>query len=104
MRLIDTKTGFFVDFPDFSMAPSYAILSHTWDSKGEQTYQDVREIQERYKRATRRASTNPRIYGPIANTVPEPELPPDKEMVPCDRLFFRQANSASFLSCFCADH
>ncbi|KAI1790889.1 heterokaryon incompatibility protein-domain-containing protein [Ganoderma leucocontextum] len=50
MRLIDTETGFFVDFPDFSTAPPYAILSHTWDPKGEQTYQEVREIQERFKR------------------------------------------------------
>ncbi|KAI1797060.1 heterokaryon incompatibility protein-domain-containing protein [Ganoderma leucocontextum] len=45
MRLLDTHTGHFVEFYDISNI-RYAILSHTWDPRGEQTYQDVREIQE----------------------------------------------------------
>ena len=34
-----------MDFPDATRLPPYAILSHTWDSESEQTYQDVRDIQ-----------------------------------------------------------
>ncbi|KAM5539277.1 hypothetical protein V8D89_007150 [Ganoderma adspersum] len=45
MRLLNTHTGHFVDFYDISNL-RYAILSHTWDPHGEQTYQDVKEIQE----------------------------------------------------------
>ena len=44
MRLLDTETGRFVEI----FKPSeveYAILSHTWDPEGEQTFQDVRRIQ-----------------------------------------------------------
>ena len=44
MRLLDTETGLFVDFPDESKVPDYAILSHTWDPQGEQTYQELRTI------------------------------------------------------------
>ncbi|PIL27502.1 hypothetical protein GSI_10653 [Ganoderma sinense ZZ0214-1] len=44
MRLLDTETGRFADFPDESKVPSYAILSHTWDPQGEQTYQELRTI------------------------------------------------------------
>lgn len=82
MRLIDTETGFFVEFTDFSTVPPYAILSHTWDSKGEQTYQEVREIQESYKRGTRQAS-NPREHGSVTSPVPESQPPPD-DVVPSD--------------------
>ena len=46
MRLLNTHTGQFVDFYDISNL-RYAILSHTWDPHGEQTYQDVKEIQQR---------------------------------------------------------
>ena len=50
MRLIDTKTGKFVDFVDSSTAPLYAILSHTWARapKREQSYQEVVKIQEKF--------------------------------------------------------
>ncbi|KAI1796879.1 HET-domain-containing protein [Ganoderma leucocontextum] len=44
MRLLNTETGQFVEI----FKPSeveYAILSHTWDPEGEQTFQDVRRIQ-----------------------------------------------------------
>ena len=50
MRLIDTQTGKFVEFFDLEKIPPYAILSHTWDPAptGEQSYQDVVKIQEKY--------------------------------------------------------
>ena len=44
MRLLLTATGQFVEFPE-PRAIKYAILSHTWDPWGEQTFQDVRESQ-----------------------------------------------------------
>ena len=44
MRLLHVKTGEFVDFPDEAQLPTYAILSHTWDPQGEQSYQNVKEI------------------------------------------------------------
>ncbi|TBU51618.1 hypothetical protein BD310DRAFT_890577 [Dichomitus squalens] len=47
MRVIHTRTGQFVDVPDFRKV-RYAILSHTWDPGGEQTYQDIRRIQASY--------------------------------------------------------
>lgn len=48
MWLIDIKTGEFVEFLDSKITPPYAILSHTWDTDGEQTYQEVVKIQEKY--------------------------------------------------------
>ena len=46
MRCLDTHTGEFVDInPECT---NYAILSHTWDEGGEQTYTELREIQKRY--------------------------------------------------------
>lgn len=53
MRLIDTETGEFVDFVDPKRTPPYAILSHTWDKGGEQTYQEVVKIQEKYRHDVR---------------------------------------------------
>ena len=47
MRLLDTQTGQFVEKDPVRDKIQYAILSHTWDSSGEQTYQDLREIQNR---------------------------------------------------------
>ena len=47
MRVLDTHTGQFEDInPKRNIA--YAILSHTWDPEGEQTYQKLRKIQKRY--------------------------------------------------------
>lgn len=46
MRLLDTQTGQFVE--EDPACVEYAILSHTWRSNGEQTYQELREIQKRY--------------------------------------------------------
>ncbi|KAM5546071.1 hypothetical protein V8D89_000197 [Ganoderma adspersum] len=48
MRLLDTVTGQFVEVTD-SGAVEYAILSHTWDSTGEQSYQELRRIQDDYR-------------------------------------------------------
>ncbi|KAM5546022.1 hypothetical protein V8D89_000148 [Ganoderma adspersum] len=46
MRLLGTNTGHFVEKdPKFT---KYAILSHTWDKAGEQTYKELRKIQKRY--------------------------------------------------------
>ena len=67
MRLLNTYTGEFCEFPDHSQAPRYAILSHTWSLAGEQTYQDVRKIQEAFIAATDRTSHQinapPRLAG-----------------------------------------
>ena len=57
MRLLDTKTGHFVEkdpegcdvFGRPQARFKYAILSHTWDQDGEQTYGELREIQRRYE-------------------------------------------------------
>lgn len=47
MRLLDTETGQFVDRdPEWTV---YAILSHVWDEEGEQTYEQLKNIQRRYK-------------------------------------------------------
>lgn len=47
LRVLDTHTGQFVQINH--MSTSYAILSHTWDhEKGEQTFQELQEIQRRY--------------------------------------------------------
>ena len=48
MRFLDTWTGQFVERDPRDQETRYAILSHTWDSKGEQTYQELRDIQRRY--------------------------------------------------------
>ncbi|KAI1783429.1 HET-domain-containing protein [Ganoderma leucocontextum] len=46
MRVLDTTTGQFVEI-DLERA-TYAILSHTWDPAGEQTYHELRDIQRRH--------------------------------------------------------
>ncbi|TBU57944.1 hypothetical protein BD310DRAFT_852318, partial [Dichomitus squalens] len=45
MRLLDVWTGQFVEKDP--KKTQYAILSHMWDEV-EQTYQDVRDIQQSY--------------------------------------------------------
>ncbi|KAM5546185.1 hypothetical protein V8D89_000311 [Ganoderma adspersum] len=50
MRLLNTKTGQFVNKnPEKTR---YAILSHTWRKKGEQTYEQLRSIQQHYAPVT----------------------------------------------------
>ena len=44
MRLLNTETGRFIEIFKPSQV-EYAILSHTWDPEGEQTFQDVRRFQ-----------------------------------------------------------
>ncbi|EJF60486.1 hypothetical protein DICSQDRAFT_87956 [Dichomitus squalens LYAD-421 SS1] len=57
MWLLRTDRAELVYFPrNFDADGGYAILSHTWDERGEQTFQEVRDIGERCKRAR----TNPR--------------------------------------------
>lgn len=48
MRLLDTHTGQFVEKDPDDEKTVYAILSHTWDKDGEQTYEQLRNIQRRY--------------------------------------------------------
>ncbi|PIL28679.1 hypothetical protein GSI_08723 [Ganoderma sinense ZZ0214-1] len=53
MRVLDTVTGQFVEIDprqkdNRSRPLQYAILSHTWDPKGEQTYKQLRAIQKRH--------------------------------------------------------
>ncbi len=46
MRLLNTRNGFFQWVNDPRQV-RYAILSHVWSAEGEQTFQDLREIQTR---------------------------------------------------------
>ena len=46
MRLLDTHTGEFVEKDP--KQTRYGILSHTWGDKGEQTYVELKRIQQRY--------------------------------------------------------
>ena len=79
MRVLDTETGQFVEIdPEATdedgdpKTPVYAILSHTWDEKGEQTYEELKKIQGRYKLTsripvpkTRPGGTLPRLRGEL---------------------------------------
>ena len=61
MRFLDLITGDFVEFSSTSTAPPYAILSHRWDAT-EQTYQDIKEIQnscEKNRRSSAAPTPNP---------------------------------------------
>ena len=53
MRLLDTYTGQFVEKDPTNADTTYAILSHTWDSGGEQTYKEPKKIQMRHPPHTR---------------------------------------------------
>ncbi|PIL34418.1 hypothetical protein GSI_03193 [Ganoderma sinense ZZ0214-1] len=60
MRLLDTRTGHFVEKDPKNSEFKYAILSHTWDANGEQTYKELKKIQKRYAiEAARRGSAGP---------------------------------------------
>ena len=59
MRLLDTKTGQFVDKDPENEETVYAILSHTWDSNGEQKYEELRTIQRRYAPEFRAPQSRP---------------------------------------------
>ncbi|KAI1786364.1 HET-domain-containing protein [Ganoderma leucocontextum] len=61
MHLLDTWTGRFVEKDPRNPETKYAILSHTWDPEGEQTYQELGGIQKRYAPgAKRQPPNNPR--------------------------------------------
>ena len=59
MRLLDTLTGQYVEKDP--RTTTYAILSHTWDAV-EQTYQDIRTIQESYRGDGQLRSLLARVY------------------------------------------
>ncbi len=46
MRVLDTYSGQFVEKDLFDT--DHAILSHTWDNKGEHTYTQLKKIPKRY--------------------------------------------------------
>ncbi|KAM5537087.1 hypothetical protein V8D89_009233 [Ganoderma adspersum] len=49
MRLLETDTGQFAEFTDLADL-RYAILSHTWDANGEQTYRELRKLRKAFTR------------------------------------------------------
>ena len=51
MRFLDTTTGQFVEADP--RCTEYSILSHTWNRNGEQTFEDLKKIQERYAQPDR---------------------------------------------------
>ncbi|KAM5546278.1 hypothetical protein V8D89_000404 [Ganoderma adspersum] len=66
MRVLDTETGQFVEIdPEATdeyggrKTPVYAILSHTWDKKGEQTYEQLKKIQLRYASPSQTSQASP---------------------------------------------
>ncbi|KAI1785150.1 HET-domain-containing protein [Ganoderma leucocontextum] len=70
MRLLDLITGDFVEFTNGpSTTPPYAILSHRWANE-EQTYQDIRGVQNSCKPNSRSAAASP------------PHLPPSSSHDP----------------------
>ncbi|KAL1943019.1 hypothetical protein VTO73DRAFT_4690 [Trametes versicolor] len=58
MRLLNTHTGTFEWHHD-STTVRYAILSHVWDVKGEQSLKDVLRILKQLQRSPQNADTNP---------------------------------------------
>ncbi|KAM5545418.1 hypothetical protein V8D89_001031 [Ganoderma adspersum] len=76
MRLLGTNTGHFVE-KDLKFT-KYAILSHTWDKAGEQTYKELRKIQKRYGPYHRLSTTPPPApHHPLnPSTSPMSPIPP----------------------------
>ena len=72
MRLLNTCTGKFEEFQDESKIPRYAILSHTWNPKGEQIYQEVRKVQEAYEILKQGVTS-----APISHSAPLPATQED---------------------------
>ena len=69
MRLLDTKTGQCVEEHPKHLRAGYAILSHTWDPQGEQSYQDLKNIQRQYM------SVDQPAQGETPSFKYEPDLP-----------------------------
>ena len=80
MRLLNTHTGQFVDFYDISNL-RYAILSHTWDPHGEQTYQDVKEIQQCNPIRAHGTFPNPLNQAEVSQQPPRPIRHPKTDTV-----------------------
>lgn len=75
MRLLNTRTGLFEEFQNHSSIPRYAILSHTWSPEGEQTYQDVKNVQETYKHDALKQGESHPVTDSAAVTEPERDNP-----------------------------
>ncbi|PIL28696.1 hypothetical protein GSI_08740 [Ganoderma sinense ZZ0214-1] len=61
MRLLDTETGQFVDKDPEDEETVYAILSHTWSTDGEQTYEQLKKVQRRYSSKSQTPQSSPRF-------------------------------------------
>ena len=64
MRFLNTHTGQFVEKDPEKTR--YGILSHTWDDKGEQTYEELKKIQQQYVSASQTSQNGQR--GPQGGT------------------------------------
>ncbi|TBU57952.1 HET-domain-containing protein [Dichomitus squalens] len=103
MRFVDTRTGEFVDRDPKATeyATKYAILSHTWDIEGEQSYKELRKIQKRYD-----LKAQCPLHGyksPPSSSTASPEDPPppcciwsDPELSPKIREACRVAREAGY--------
>ncbi|KAI1785157.1 hypothetical protein LXA43DRAFT_153444 [Ganoderma leucocontextum] len=77
MRLLDLSMSEFAEFNDPSTTPHYAILSHRW-AKKEQTYQDIRTIQESCERDRRASAAPPLSLSPSSSShdISDPTISP----------------------------
>ncbi len=66
MRLLDTETGQLVEKDPEKT--TYAILSHTWDNEGEQTYKQLRSIQQRWSQSPQSCPSDPEVNGSSFST------------------------------------
>ncbi|TBU36689.1 hypothetical protein BD309DRAFT_1024137 [Dichomitus squalens] len=74
MRLLDTRTGQFVEKDPTNEDTVFAILSHTWDPTGEQSFKQLRKIQKQYATTAQPPPHNP--PGPQPPPWPVPQRPP----------------------------
>ncbi len=58
MRVLDTYSGHFVEKDTFD-TDHIAIVSHTWDNKGEHTYKQLNKIPKRYDSQYSEPQRNP---------------------------------------------
>ena len=80
MRCLDTVTCQFVDVDPSN--EEYAILSHTWDRGGEQTYQDLRKIQGTFQELKKLQERYSSDGGGSLASVGAPN-PDDRASLPC---------------------
>ena len=64
MHLLNAQSLALESFLDESKRPDYAILSHTWDTGGEQTYEQLKKVQQRHHPGLQ----NPQSYPNTAET------------------------------------